>query len=483
MKKFTLVLGFTLIALVALAAVGLPYWFGMEAEKTYGAMLEQLSGSSGLQFTGKNYQRGWLSSTAETVIRHPQIPIELSAQHRISHGPLPLDRMLEGDWRFTPVQAHIASQITLAAVGKQKPLNLPPLSTETTFRLNGDGAMRAEMSPTKTTGAQGGVIDWRGMSADMTFDRAWRKIRFDALMPSLTVTAPDQGEMTLSRLSLHSDTQEGIAGYSFGDASLNIGQLEFGNAAGRVGLKGFALSSTARPAGDNVSLVIHYTLDEALVAEERFGPGKLVIEARHLDAAALVKFKNEIDALTRGNLPPAQAGMIVAGKAMELIALLSKKAPEVEITQLSFKTRDGEISGKGKFVLDGRKRDIAQNPMQMLMAFAGDLELAIPAAVLKRLLTPQIRRDIAAYRRSGALTADDVAHLGPEAMAEIVDRVFPQYLARNDFTRLLIEESGVYKLRLTIRQGQLLINGKPWHIPTQMTLASLGTSDKVFRSP
>ena len=33
------------------------------------------------------------------------------------------------------------------------------------------------------------------------------------------------------------------------------------------------------------------------------------------------------------------------------------------------------------------------------------------AAVLKRLLTPQIRRDIAAYRQSGALTADDVAHL------------------------------------------------------------------------
>ncbi|HSD97591.1 MAG TPA: YdgA family protein, partial [Sulfuricaulis sp.] len=430
MKKFSLVLGFTLIALVALAAVGLPYWFGMEAEKTYGAMLEQMSGSSGLLFTGKNYQRGWLSSTAETVVRHPHIPFELTAKHRISHGPLPLDRMLQGDWRLTPVQARIASQITLATVGKQMPLDLPPLSTETTFRLNGDGAMHAGIPPVKTTGTQGETIDWSGMSADMTFDRAWRKIRFDALMPSLNVTAPDQGEMSLSKLSLHSDTQVGIAGYSFGDASLNIGQLEFGYAAGHVGLKGFALSSTARAAGDNVSLVIRYTLDEAQVAEERFGPGQLVIEARNLDAAALVKFKNEIDALTRGNLPPAQAGMIVAGKAMELIAELSKKAPEVEITRLSFKTGESEISGKGKFVLDGRKHDIARNPMQMLTAFAGDFELAMPAAVLKHLLAPQIRQDIEAYRQSGALTADDVAHLGPEAMAEIVDRVFPQYLAR-----------------------------------------------------
>jgi len=483
MKKFTLVLGFTLIALVALAAAGLPYWFGMEAEKTYGAMLEQLSGSSGLQFTSKKYQRGWLSSTAETVIRHPQLPIELTAQHHISHGPLPLDRLLQGDWNLTPVQARIASRISLNAAGMQNAPSLPPLSAETTFRLNGDGAMHAEMPPLKTGVAKGGTIDCRGMSVDMTFDRAWRKIRLDALMPSLTVTAPDQREMSLSNLSLHSDTQEGFASYSFGDASLNVGQLEFGYAAERIGLKGFALSSTARPAGDNVSLVIRYTLDEAQVAEERFGPGQLVIEARNLDAAALMKFKNEFDALTHGNLPPAQAGMIVAGKAMELIAELSKKAPEVEITRLSFKTREGEISGTGKFVLDGRKRDIARNPMQMLTAFAGDFELAMPAAVLKRLLTPQIRQDIAAYRQSGALTADDVAHLGPEAMAEIVDRVFPQYLARNEFTRLLVEDGGVYKLRLSIRQGQLLINGKPWHVPAQVALASLGTSDKVFLSP
>jgi len=449
----------------------LPYWFGMEAEKTYAAMLEQLSKSSGLQFTGKNYQRGWLSSTAETIIRHPQFPIELTAQHRICHGPLPFDRMLKGDWSLTPVQARIASQVTLAVAGKQMPVKLPPLFIDTTFRLNGDGAMHAEMAPLKTTGDKGEAIDWSGISGDVDFDRAWRKFRFEALMPSLTVSAPDQGKMTLSRLSVHSDTQEGIAGYSFGDASLNVRLLEFGNAAGRVGLKGFALSSTATPAGDNVSLVIRYTLDEAQVADERFGPGQLVIEARNLDAAALVKFKNEIDALTRGNLPPAQAGMIVAGKALEFIAVLSKKAPEVEITRLSFKTPEGEISGKGKFVLDGRKRDIAQNPMQMLSAFAGDLELSIPVAVLKRLLTPQIRRDIAAYRQSGALTADDLSQLGPEAMKEIVDRVFPRYLARNEFTRLLVEENGVYKLKLVIRQGQLLINGKPWHVPTQVALA------------
>ena len=129
-------------------------------------------------------------------------------------------------------------------------------------------------------------------------------------------------------------------------------------------------------------------------AGESFGPGELTIEARRLDAAALVKFKNELDAIYRGQPPPAQAALMAAGKAMELIAALSRQAPELEITKLSFKTREGEITGKAKFVLDGRKHNAAQNPLQLLLALSGQGELSIPAPVLKQLLSPVIRRDI-----------------------------------------------------------------------------------------
>lgn len=466
MKKTLLVIGFTLITLVVLAVLALPYWFGRETEKTYNVLLAQLSGSSGFHFTGKNYERGWFSATAETIISHPQFPLELIVRHRISHGPLPLDRLLEGDWQLIPAQARITSQISLNTPVNKNLLSLPPLSTEIVFLLNGDGTLHAEIPPVKTTSAQGVVVDWHGVSGDLRFDRAWRKIRFDAQMPSLAVTdASQQRDVTLSALSLHSDTEEGIAGYSFGDASLRLGLFELGTAAGRVALQGLELSSTARPVGDNVSLVIRYALDELRVADEKAGPGEVVLEARQLDANALVKFKNELDALYHSNLPPAQAGQIMAGKALALIATLSKKAPEAD-AHLSFKTKEGEITGHGKFMLDGRKRDFDKDPMQMLMAFNGNFELAIPAPVLKHLLTPQIRRDIAAFHQKGALTADDLAHLGPEAVAEIVDRVFPQYLVRNEFTRLLLEDNGIYRLKLTLRQGQLLINGKPWHLPS-----------------
>lgn len=466
MKKLVLATVLTVAAMLVLIALALPWWFGMETEKTYAAMLDQLSHNSGLQFTGKSYARGWLSSTAETVIRHPQASFEIVAQHHISHGPLPLDRVMEGKW--LPAQAHITSQVQLGPPGKKNASTLPPLTATTTFHYNGAGSVHAEMPAVKKSGAQGQLVDWRGMDADVTFDREWRKVRLDVRMPALILATPGkQGEFALSRVALHSDMHEGMAGYFFGDGALTIGQLEFGGASERVSLQGLELSTSAQPVGENVNLTIRYQLGEIRTGDERFGPGQLVMELRHLDAAALVKFKNEMDGLYRGNLPPPQAAMMLAGKGLELIGTLAKKAPELEITRLSFKTREGEISGKAKFILDGRRANLAQNPMMLLTSLAGDVEVSIPSPVIKKMLAPQIRRDIEAHYRNGSLSQQEIAKLDTAKMAEIVDRAFPQYLSRNEFTRNLVEENGLYKLTLTLRQGQMLVNGKPWHLPTR----------------
>ncbi len=466
MKKIVLATVLTIAATLVLIALALPYWFGMETEKTYAAMLDQLSRNSGLQFTGKSYARGWLSSTAETVIRHPEASFEIVAHHHISHGPLPLDRVMDGKW--LPAQAHITSQIQLAPPGKENAPALPPLTATTTFHYNGAGSVHVEMPPVKKSGAQGQLVDWRGMDADVTFDREWKKVRLDVRMPALTLATPGkQGEFALSKVALHSDMHEGTAGYFFGDGALTIGQLEFGGASERVSLQGLELSTSAQPAGENVNLTLRYQLGEIRAGDERFGPGQLIMELRHLDAAALVKFKNEMDGLYRGNLPPPQAAMMLAGKGLELIGTLAKKAPELEITRLSFKTREGEISGKAKFVLDGRKANLAQNPMMLLTSLVGAVEVSIPSPVVKQMLAPQIRQDIETHYRNGSLSEQEIAKLDPAKMAEIVDRVFPQYLARNEFTRSLVEENGAYKLTLTLRQGQMLVNGKPWHLPTR----------------
>lgn len=467
MKKFVIAVSATVLVIIVIAFLALPFWFGKETEKTYLALLERLSRDSSVQLTPKKYERGWLSSEAETSIRYTGLPFEIIAHHHISHGPIPLDRLSTGVFSFTPVQARLVSQLSFTSPNANSS-DFPPLTAELTFLLSGDGAGHAQLAPVKKTTA-GQTLDWSGITADFNFDREWKKIQFDLRMPSLSWSgASDQGSFSLSQLSFRFNTREGVAGYFFGDAAFRLEQAEFGKNSDRVILQGMEVSSSSKPEGENVNFGLRYKLDEARVAQERFGPAELSIEAHRLDAAALVKFKKEIDAIYRGNLPQSQSNMMVAGKTLTLLAALSKKEPELEITRLSFNTKEGDIRGKAKFVLEKRGAGNLDNPIQLLTAVTGDLEFSIPTLVLKRMLAPSIRHDIEAYQRNGTLSAQDMAKLSPEAMSEIVDRVFPQYLLRNDFTRLLVEEGDSYKFVLSVKRGQLLINGKPWHNQTRI---------------
>jgi len=469
MKKSTLVvsgIAGTLILLPAAALVGLPFWLGTEAEKTYQTLLERASRSSGLVLKGKTYERGWFRSSAETLIRYPGLPLELTATHKIDHGPFPLTRWLQGDFSLTPIQARVESEVRVAApAGQGGMATLPPLTADLTIDLRGDGRVRITLPPSRTQGADGARFDWRGMSGDIDFDREWKKFRLELQAPgfSFTKASDNATEVSVSNITLRANLHEGTAGYLFGDNAFAIGQMNFQSPPAHVTLQGMEIASSTRAVGESVNMVLDYKIQAVNAAAEHYGPGQLTVELRKLDATTLMKFKNEMETIYRKDLPPAQASLMTLGKSMELIGALSKKAPELEITRLSFKTAEGELQGKGKLVLDGSKANIAENPMLLLTALSGNLELSIPPGMVRQILAPLILSDIESYRRTGTLSAKERANLDPATMAKVVDQALPLYLAQNPFTRNLVLEKDMYKLRASIRRGQLLVNDTPWH--------------------
>jgi len=468
MKKSTLVvsgIAGALVLLLTAALVGLPFWLGTEAEKTYQTLLERASRSSGFQIKAKTYERGWFRSTAETLIRYPGLPLEFTAAHKIDHGPFPLTRWLQGEFSLTPIQARIESEIRIAATGQGGLATLPPLTTDLTIDLRGDGRMRLALPPSRTQGADGANFDWRGLTGDIDFDREWKKFRLELQTPGFAVTKTSDNamEVSVSKITLSSNMHEGVAGYLFGDSAFAIGQMKFQSPAAHVVAQGMEIAASTRAAGESVNMVLDYKIQAINNADEHYGPGQITIELRKLDVATLMKFRNEMEAIQRKDLPQAQASLMTLGKSMELIGTLSKKAPELEITRLSFKTAQGELQGKGKLVLDGSKANIAENPMQMLTALSGNFELSIPPGMVRQILAPLILSDIESYRQAGTLSAKERANLDPATMAKIVDQALPLYLAQNPFTRNLVLEKDMYKLRASIRRGQLLVNNTPWH--------------------
>ncbi len=461
MSKIIRIVGILLV-LVVVVVVAAPFWFGMQAEKSYNNLIEQMSKGGSGTFTTRNYERGWLSSNAETLVTLPGLPLDMLVKHDISHGPLAIDRIIQGDLVFTPAGAFVSSRATLTprkgATADVKDLAkyLPPITAETVFGLTGGGAETdIKVAPMKRKTKDGGEINWRGLTGTLVFGDDGR-INTQLSTPGVSLSSKN-GPFSVGKISFQSDAR-GDGGIMFGNSSLHVAKMDIGP---DVSVKGLKFSARAKPAGKNITSTINYQVKDITVGTDHYGPGQLTLQLRKLNAAALRQFEKKVNGISKRGLPEEQRQMMVAAETMKLIASLSKSAPELEVTKLSFKAREGELTGKAKLVLDGSKLNVAENMMLLLRALQGDAELSIPPSMVKAILTPRIRSDIENYKQRGILSQREANQLTPNVMSRIVDEVYPSYLNKNSFTKLLIPSGAYYTITASFRQGKFLVNNRP----------------------
>lgn len=456
MKKFLVIVGVVLcLSLVALLV--LPYGLGIVIEDNFHKRTSLIAAKGGLVVASERFERGWFSSKAETVWRTPGVPIEIAAQHTIHHGPLRFDRWLAGHFSIEPMQAEIETHATLKITTQRAP-TVFPFSMSTTVALNGDS--RAQLQSPAQRGAE--TFEWSGMTGEIFFDANMQRVRMTLDAPRLAL-----GVFEVSDMKLVSDGREGIAGHYLGNATFQIGGV---SVTPGFQARKLSVSTSKTVQGTDLTFAISYDVLDIRTPNGQFGPGKLAIEIRKLDAATLMRFQEEMNGLQRSDRPREQVGLMQMGKLMQLIGELAKKAPEVEITELRFRMNNEEISGKAKLVLDGSKADIAQNPLLILTAVAGDAELRLPPTLLKPLLLPILLADLENHRRKGELTTQTMT---PEQTTAIFEKALPLYLPRHPFTRHLIREGDRYRFTASLRRGQVLVNGEPFSMPNTGLLPTL----------
>jgi len=455
-------LTFPVLASVVLLLLGVvfvpPFLLGLRAEKAFNERFATIANRNGLQLLRGNFERGWFSSKAEMLLAVSGAPVAISAQHNLEHGPFRYTRWLDGDFDFNLIQAQIETrgEVKLSGNNANAPAGVLAFSMDTTIDVDGNGHSQLA-SPAITSQGDAGKLEWRGLQGDIHFDAGARHVRTELRAPGLSYAAGD-----IKNLSFSTDLREGIAGHYLGKSRFAIESVAF---EPLLQMKKLQLGADTAADGDNLNVGIFYDIADMRVAENQYGPGRLALEFHKLDAAVLARFQEEIKALQRSGRPAEQLGLMQAGKLLQLIGELAKKAPEMEITELRFHLGDNEVSGNARFVLDGSKTNLAENPLRILTALAGEMSVWLPPALLKPMLLPLLQADLESYQRRGLLKKEELAKLTPQHLSAILDQTLPQYLARHEFTRQLVPEGSRFRLNASLRRGQVLVNGEPLGLP------------------
>jgi len=456
-KKIVIIV--VVVLLTAVAA--LPYWFGMQAESAYEALVKEMTENGDLTVTNNNFQRGWLDSTADTTFTVTGTPVTITVLHRIGHGPLPLG----DDFQIQPVLARIKSDMSVNLPGGL--VKLPPITAMTDVYLAGNSQSKLSMAPVKQSKPDGSSFEWKGLSGTIETSADYKTSKGEITAPLLQFSGAS-GSMAINRAKITLDQQKSASGFATGAIGLVIDKLSMDGIGGKNSIDGLNLTSNTQETGGNLNSNFTLQFREASTGDSRQGPGQINIQIRKLDVATLVKFRKDMRELRKQKIPAEQMNMTALGKTLDLLGQLAKKSPELEITKLTFKTTDGEVSGKAKFVLDGSQLDVSGNPMLMLRALSGEGELSLPDSLVRMLASSDVKRDIEALKASGKLKKDEIAKLSPKRIEMITQqalRELPQY-RDSVVTRLkLVPDGPNYKIVGVLKNGQVMVNNEPIQLP------------------
>lgn len=515
--------GLTLTLLAATGLLATPYWIGVRAEQVFDASLDRISVRiPHARLVNADYRRGWFGAEARTWLLPTSVPAPSASpvageaeapgiaviEHRISHGPFPVELLGEEGF-LEPLLIFVRSTVQAGAAAQQAmshglDADLPPLEMDSTLALRGGDAERVEAlfggeAPARLETriafdgsgeskltippfAQplveaGDEVNWGGLTATLRFDPDFRSLELDAGAPTLTVAEADGSRLGLFGTRLRSASRQVDNGLWLGTSRFESERMEVeqprqGGALRFEGLKlGAALEPAPPPAGEASTGVaetltgrLSLRIDQAWtdlpeVGESEFGLG-MEVQLRGLDNAALARLQevsrqHPADAWDEAEGMPAP----VREAFGELLAKTLSHSPSLAVERLELVLPEGTLAAAMTLTLDGAKGSSVDDIGQLLAAIEARADLALPMEALRQLLAKQKRQELLRSREQGVVDLTD----------ELVD-LFAQQHAKQQVQALLdsgmlVERDGAAQVHAQWSQGRLSVNGQPIPLP------------------
>jgi uncharacterized protein YdgA (DUF945 family) len=329
----------------------------------------------------------------------------------------------------------------------------------TSLPLVGNGETEWVIPSLKTSGVNGEILKWGGMSAGMTFTPDLKAFRGSLSSPGLELKWKD-GHLEVKSVTSQFDIHEGVRGLYLGDASLSVARfdiLNIGEERTEFSADRVALTTSSQASSDAIDWGVAVRVDQVGTRDSLHGPGSCQLELRHIDAESLAELQEVLEKL-RADVPhrsPEEISQMMLAKWAQMLPGLMKRSPEIEINELSFKTSDGEFLGKAKVVIDGTHAAAFSNPLFLISAITARAELTATDQLLQRMLEFFYEKEMVAdkERRKGGMRDPEIRKLARAKSRDRLKSLVDQ--------QILIHADGHYRVRAGYEQGVLTLNGRP----------------------
>jgi len=462
-----------IVLLIVLAVIGLPYWFGIQAEKAYNDIVSTYSGTGGVSVLEKSYERGWLNSTASTVfvIKNGDAElIKFEENDTIYHGPFPVQAVLGGSTGLTPVMAVIDSKLVAIPAGDSEYetliKKLPPANLLTRLSFDGGGITDITVPGIETEqGEKGEKLKWDGLTGDVKFSPEFRDVDTELNSPGLNITGKDSsfiitGVDLVSRLKYVGPENK----YPVGDIDFKVAQVtvrskkEQSDEYQEFAVSGIELKGNSTESEGNLDSTHSLTFRKLDAGGGKYGPGGYELAIRNIDMESWIKIQELLKKNQNAPQTEEQRAAFMA-ELMKIAPGLIKKSPEIELTKLNITTSDGSIDGYLKISVDGSGLDnpeIASNPLFLVTAIKASAKLSVTKSLLETIITDYKKEEIADdFRKADdeVPPPDEIAGMAKEEMGDEIKGLMDQ--------GVITESDKSYDLNATYEMGQITLNGQP----------------------
>jgi len=454
-----------LFLLIVAASAAAPGFLGMQAEKRYDALVNELQ-AAGYRITDRNYARGWFSSDARLQVELPLPqgedagagPTVLIKTH-VVHGPF----LGDADTPFG--LGRLDSEVWLDA----EPLVVGDAEAPLQTRIGFGGGMHSTLRvPPRQLAFAGGTVDTAAVEGEFSF-RDGDKLAVGAVaLPSVRVAAADGGAGELAGLRLEVDLKRGPADLPVGGWRFGLERIAITPPAGAAPFAldalELAVSSTAN--GGIVDGVADYRLRSLTAEGETYGPFDMRLSVRGLPAEALSRVQAAMEELATEAASPEERSQALGVALLANADALLAGNPAIAIEHLRLDTPQGRAEGSLELKAVGLQVSQLRDPNAALRGIEGKAALRLPESLLNALLQQNARQQI---MRLVEEQGEDAAGPTAEEIEDIVAQHASQQIESLVAQEILTRDGGSVALAALLRNGLLTVNGKtvPLSLPTQ----------------